>query len=308
MNSMHPRIARIARSVRVSALLEKVAESHESESVREKAAENKISVDAAIFGMAHYTIDSTEKTAAAQNPIQHSANVMADLALDLYSFHKLAERKPIEATDVLKEAVEKMATVGAIEGLLSVVPMSASEDTLKLAAELRAMNRHYGARILGELSNPEYEKTAQRKQIYIKKKRKPGAVERAADRQRGGKGLAEVAERVQDQPQMPTQEKQAAEASTGAALGGKAGTGARLGGRPAPAVGPKQQGTTFELDYPLREMDLPSGKKEVWGPSGRAAVPTHPRQMGKFFSEMGRAAKPAAVPLKKKLTLGPFGE
>lgn len=158
---LHPRLVKISRSVKVSAFLEKLAEVHEDESIREKAAEAKVTVDTAIFGMAHFTLDSHMKTAAAKNPIQHSANVMADLAFGLYGFDKLSEHKPIEDGAFLQEALQKMATIGAIEGLLNLVPSTVSEDTVKLAAELRAINRHYGAKLLHEITEGPREKEAQ---------------------------------------------------------------------------------------------------------------------------------------------------
>lgn len=51
----------------------------------------------------------------------------------------------------IKEAVEKLATVGAIEGMFDMLPDTLDEETTKLAVELRTMNREYGIHILNEL-------------------------------------------------------------------------------------------------------------------------------------------------------------
>lgn len=152
LTPLHPRLVKIARSVQTSAFLEKLAETHKDAIVREKAAAAKMSVDTAIFGMAHFTIDTHVKTAAAKNPIQHSADTMTELALGLYGFDKLSSHEPVKDSAFLREALQKIATVGAIEGLLNLVPATVSEGTVKLAAELRAINRHYGAKLLFELT------------------------------------------------------------------------------------------------------------------------------------------------------------
>jgi len=52
---------------------------------------------------------------------------------------------------ILADAATKMATVGAIEGLLNLLPNTLSEETQKLAMEIRALNRGYGATILNDL-------------------------------------------------------------------------------------------------------------------------------------------------------------
>lgn len=194
---LHPRLAKIARSVQTSAFLEKLAENHPDENVREKAATVKISVDAAIFGMAHFTLDPHVKTAAAENPIQHSANTMTELALGLYGLEKRAKHEPAEDNVFLQEALQKMATVGAIEGLLNLVPHTVSEDAIKLAAGLRVINRHYGARLLHELTEGSHEKTAQAQVVYVRKrKKKLGPLARAA-KQKGGT-LETAARKVQE--------------------------------------------------------------------------------------------------------------
>jgi hypothetical protein len=133
------------------------------------------------------------KTAAVENPIQHSANTMAEVAFGLYGLSKLSSYEPIEDSARLKDGIAKLATVGAIEGLLSLVPNTLSEDATKLAAELRALNRHYGAKLLHELT----EKTAQ-VLIVQKPEAKPGSMERAAKQQTGGT-LESAAEKVQEE-------------------------------------------------------------------------------------------------------------
>lgn len=150
---LHPRLVKIARAVKVSAILEKIASIHPDVEVQKTAAERKVVVDAEVFGMAHYTQNSGTKTAAAQNPIVNSATTMADLALSVASFSKLASKGSVEPEERLEEAAHKMATVGAVEGILNTLPGGLSEDAIKLAAEIRALNRAYGVKILGELTD-----------------------------------------------------------------------------------------------------------------------------------------------------------
>lgn len=80
----------------------------------------------------------------------------------LYGLHKLLEsREPSKTasvskiaedeTHVLDDAMAKLATVAAIECLLDNIPETVPENTQKLAAELRALNRGYGMRILYSL-------------------------------------------------------------------------------------------------------------------------------------------------------------
>lgn len=56
-----------------------------------------------------------------------------------------------DSEERIEEAIEKLATVGAIEGMLDMLPTTLDEETTKLAAELRVMNHEYGVHILNEL-------------------------------------------------------------------------------------------------------------------------------------------------------------
>jgi len=53
--------------------------------------------------------------------------------------------------DRVNEAIEKLAAVGVVDALLDSLPASLDEGAQKLAAEVRAMNRHYGVYVLSEL-------------------------------------------------------------------------------------------------------------------------------------------------------------
>jgi hypothetical protein len=137
--SLHPQLAKIVRAVRVSNELSKVASA--------EAALTKVAVDAEIFGMANFSV----KTASISNPVQEMANKMSELAISIYGFNKLAANEVATMNPILADAATKMATVGAIEGLLNLLPNTLSEETQKLAMEIRALNRGYGATILNDL-------------------------------------------------------------------------------------------------------------------------------------------------------------
>jgi hypothetical protein len=158
--------------------------------------------------MANFSV----KTASVADPVQDTANKIAELAVSVYGFNKLSsiyndhtDRKMREfimqirkeagqdksdepfhiatsslsahyttKTDqldyhfpgekhhrkvgsdvtmnpILEDAISKMATVGAIEGMLNQLPSNVSEETQKLAMEIRALNRGYGVTILNDL-------------------------------------------------------------------------------------------------------------------------------------------------------------
>jgi hypothetical protein len=179
---LHPRLAKIAHLVKSSNVLEKLATQYDDALVREKAAEAKVHLDALIFGSACFSVNSQEKTAAAENPIQHTAEKMAELALSLYGMEKMAAHESVEDNEVLQEAMQKLATVGAIEGLLDTLPGTMSGEAAKLANELRVVNRSYGTQILGEVIKESSPATVL--QPVIVRPREKGTLEQAADEQR----------------------------------------------------------------------------------------------------------------------------
>lgn len=137
--TLHPQLAKIVRAVRVSDSLSKVAST--------EAATAKAMVDAEIFGMANFSV----KTASVANPVQEMANKMAELGVSLYGFNKLASNERATPNPILTDAATKLATVGAIEGMLNLLPSYLSPETQKLAMEIRALNRGYGVQILSDL-------------------------------------------------------------------------------------------------------------------------------------------------------------
>jgi hypothetical protein len=142
-----PRLARIQRAVRTSAALDKFANDTTDPAEREKAAALKVLVDSEVFGMAHFSMAPHVKTATEKNPVVLSATAMANAAVALHSLKKTAG----DETARLEEAVEKLAAVGTIEGMLNALPPNTSADVQKLAVEVRALNRAYGVHVLNEL-------------------------------------------------------------------------------------------------------------------------------------------------------------
>jgi hypothetical protein len=49
---------------------------------------------------------------------------------------------------VVEEALEKLATVGTIEGMLDLLPDTLDDETQKLASEIRVLNHSYGVHLL----------------------------------------------------------------------------------------------------------------------------------------------------------------
>jgi len=186
--SLHPQVVKVIRAVKTSGELSKIA--------GEQAMLAKVAIDAGIFGMANFSV----KTASVADPIQDTANKMAELAVSVYGFNKIAHpmsdqemkavmggfnnlgfkdpvhgkpanyvqqrpqggfeigyREPqaktavVTMNPILRDAISKMATVGAIEGMLNQLPGNVSEETQKLAMEIRALNRGYGVTILNDL-------------------------------------------------------------------------------------------------------------------------------------------------------------
>jgi hypothetical protein len=110
--------------------------------------------------------EEAERTAeAVRNKVLQGALGVAGIGLGTYGLGRLMGapespmdwlKAPKQASAVnpeerIKEAIEKLATVGAIEGMLDMLSESLDTETTKLAAELRVMNHEYGIHILNEL-------------------------------------------------------------------------------------------------------------------------------------------------------------
>jgi hypothetical protein len=144
---LHPQLSKIAHAIRVSTALEQLCGSAPDSATRMKCAEAKVVVDDEIFSMASFSV----KTAAAEHPMRKSASQMAELAISLHGLTKIAAHA--EKPTLLADAVTKMATVGAIDGLLGMLPSTLSPEATKLACELRAINRGYGVALLAQVTN-----------------------------------------------------------------------------------------------------------------------------------------------------------
>lgn len=146
--NLHPQLAKIAHAVRLSTALEQLAGAAPEQETRVKAATAKVRIDDEIFGMVGFTL----KTASADAPPMHkAANDFADLAVGLDNLRQLSAGSVAQEEPVLKEAVEKLATVGAIDRMLSILPQNMSPAAEKLAMELRVVNRSYGVAIMRDL-------------------------------------------------------------------------------------------------------------------------------------------------------------
>lgn len=147
--NLHPQLAKIAQAVRLSTELEKLAGAAPEQEARVKAATAKVRIDDEIFGMVGFSL----KTASADttHPVQRASNEFAELAVGLHSLHKLGASDPEPADGALAEATAKLATVGAIERMLSILPKNMSPAAEKLATELRVINRSYGVAIMNDL-------------------------------------------------------------------------------------------------------------------------------------------------------------
>lgn len=80
-----------------------------------------------------------------------SARDVASAALQLHTGIGLPKTAHVTANPILADAVTKLATVGAIEGMLNLLPDTLSPETQKLAMEIRVLNRGYGVQILSDL-------------------------------------------------------------------------------------------------------------------------------------------------------------
>jgi len=106
-------------------------------------------------------------TSDVRNKVLQTALGLAGVGTGLYGLHRLAGgesvgglidkikgQKSASADNTLPaDAIEKLATVGVIEALLDEVPASVSDETKKLAAEIRVLNRGYGIKLLYEISH-----------------------------------------------------------------------------------------------------------------------------------------------------------
>ena len=113
---------------------------------------------AAPLGLAGYHImnKADETSSLLQNRLLQTALALAGVGAGLYGLNKLTTDTPKMASadeDLLNEASEKLAAVGMLDELLNDLPKSLSEDTLKLAQEIRASNRGYGIHLLSELAD-----------------------------------------------------------------------------------------------------------------------------------------------------------
>lgn len=106
---------------------------------------------------------SAEATSDVRNKVLQTALGLAIIGGGLYGLHRLTggapiggryskSEKKIKTSSVLSEdAIEKLATVGVIEDMLANLPASTPESVIKLATEIRALNRGYGMRLLYEI-------------------------------------------------------------------------------------------------------------------------------------------------------------
>jgi len=145
---LHPRTADVLRLAKVSCALETLAETHPDEDMRKNAAAAKANTDDSIFRMVHFSSNPHLKTAAVQDPVHFCAGSMASIGTTA-----LSTATSVEKQAVLQEAVEKLAAVGAIEGMLASISSDATADATKLAADLRGLNRTYGVRLLSEIAD-----------------------------------------------------------------------------------------------------------------------------------------------------------
>jgi len=103
-------------------------------------------------------------TADIRNKVLQSALGVAGIGAGLYGLHRLSGGEPVDVNELIgkkasdskslpDDAIEKLATIGMIDALLDEVPENVSNDTKKLASEIKILNRGYGIRLLYELSH-----------------------------------------------------------------------------------------------------------------------------------------------------------
>jgi len=112
--------------------------------------------------------DAEAATADIRNKVLQAALGVAGIGAGLYGLHRLTGGKPLSLNlgetqeppkqasageDMLPEdALQKLATVGAIEALLDDALPRLEGEAQKLAMEVQALNRGYGVKLLFELS------------------------------------------------------------------------------------------------------------------------------------------------------------
>ena len=146
------------------------------------------SVPAGLTGAAllHGAEEKAKRTATdIRNKVLQTALGLAGIGGGLYGLHRLSGGAPLgelidkvkgqgavpeqpsmqeqsmvpdqkQASDdsaLLNDVIEKLATVGIIDALLDEVPDSVSDETKKLAAEIKILNRGYGVNLLYEISH-----------------------------------------------------------------------------------------------------------------------------------------------------------
>ena len=116
-------------------------------------------------------------TSDIRNKVLQTALGLAGIGTGLYGLHRLSGGESVgglidkikgqnpeqvqgqdlkSASDnnaLSEDSIEKLATVGVIDALLDEVPASVSDETKKLATEIRILNRGYGVRLLYEISH-----------------------------------------------------------------------------------------------------------------------------------------------------------
>ncbi len=117
----------------------------------------------ALLGQAEEKAERT--TSDIRNKVLQSALGLAGIGAGLYGLHRLGGgesvgglidkiRGPKQASansSLPDDAIEKLATVGMIDALMDEVANGVSDETKKLAAEIKILNRGYGVKLLHEI-------------------------------------------------------------------------------------------------------------------------------------------------------------
>ena len=116
----------------------------------------------ALLGQAEEKAKRT--TADIRNKVLQGALGLAGIGAGLYGLHRLSGGEPVNINAMVGkrasdngvlpvDAIEKLATVGLIDALLDEVPGNVSDETKKLASEIKILNRGYGVKLLYEISH-----------------------------------------------------------------------------------------------------------------------------------------------------------
>lgn len=174
----------VYRAIGTSKTLEKFASSATGE-VRDVIVQTKVAVDQEIFEhikvamsplvsnllkgalvtataavpiglIGHHLANKADETSdILQNKVLQTALALAGIGAGLYGLNKMTSTEPKMASaddELLKEASEKLAAVGYLDEMFNQLPSTLSEETQKLAQEIRALNRGYGIHLLHELA------------------------------------------------------------------------------------------------------------------------------------------------------------